>query len=98
MKLVGWEKFLEAKKTGEMPPLNGKKAPDFGPHAKNDGKTILRVAEKNKDDALGDKASPVMKNAKDCCSAIPLRLRGLGIGEMNSAGRRLGIVFWVGCP
>ena len=68
MKLVGWEKFLEAKKTGEMPPLNGKKAPDFGPHAKNDGKTILRVAEKNKDDALGDKASPVMKNAKDCCS------------------------------
>ena len=43
--------------------------------------------------------SPLPSSKTSCrCSAGALRFRGLGIGVMNSARRRLSIICWVGWP
>lgn len=72
-----WESFLERKEKGlgdevgnadKNKPSQGKGTnPYHGPHAKNEPKPLVRVAEKPTD-ALGDKASPPFSNPKAACS------------------------------
>jgi hypothetical protein len=65
MNLIHWEKFLEAKKNGhKLPPQGNGAAPYCAPHATNDGKVKIRVAEKSKETAFGDQATPSLKDPK----------------------------------
>lgn len=67
MPFKNWESFLEDKKGDEFKPDQGKNTnPYHAPHAKNDPKPLVRVAEKPKD-ALGDEASPPFKDPKAAC-------------------------------
>ena len=61
-----FEKYAEARSKGsvDVPPQGKGSKPYFAPHAKNNAKAKIRVAEKPKD-ALGDQASPTQKNPKD---------------------------------
>ncbi len=61
-----FEKYAEARSKGsvDVPPQGKGSKPYFAPHAKNNAKAKIQVAEMPKD-ALGDKASPTQKNPKD---------------------------------
>ncbi len=61
-----FEKYAEARNKGsvDVPPQGKGSKSYFAPHAKNNAKAKIQVAEKPRD-ALGDKASPTQKNPKD---------------------------------
>ena len=60
-----FEKYAEDRNKGsvDVPPQGKGSKPYFAPHAKNNAKAKIRVAEKPKN-ALGDEASPTQKDPK----------------------------------